>query len=109
MSDVKVELQEVKEESDSQASAPAAGDRGDRGAVAAGAGRVAAAVLVVAAAPRSPVASAPARAPRRRRVVQLTSERTAGSGSFSPDGTQIAYASAGEKRRQLGHLAEDRR
>jgi eukaryotic-like serine/threonine-protein kinase len=29
-------------------------------------------------------------------VVQLTSERWAGAGSFSPDGTQIAYASAGE-------------
>ena len=29
-------------------------------------------------------------------VVQLSSERWAGSGSFSPDGTQIAYASAGD-------------
>ena len=29
-------------------------------------------------------------------MVQLTSERWAGSGSFSPDGTQIAFASAGD-------------
>lgn len=29
-------------------------------------------------------------------VVKLSSERFAGSGSFSPDGTQIAYGSAGE-------------
>jgi dipeptidyl aminopeptidase/acylaminoacyl peptidase len=29
-------------------------------------------------------------------VAQLSSERWAGAGSFSPDGTQVAYASAGE-------------
>jgi Tol biopolymer transport system component len=38
---------------------------------------------------RRPALSAPT-------VVQLSSERWAGAGSFSPDGTQIAYASAGE-------------
>jgi eukaryotic-like serine/threonine-protein kinase len=95
MSDVKVELQEITEESDSQAAAPAGA-----APVARWARRpillVAAAVLVLATAAAvtlrrfgRPVPPAPA-------VVQLTSERRAAGGSFSPDGTQIAFSSAGE-------------
>jgi Tol biopolymer transport system component/serine/threonine protein kinase len=96
MSDVKVELEEVKEESDSQASAPpgaaAVKPRSRRRVMA----LAAAGVLVLAAATavtlwrhRRPELPPPT-------VVKLTSERFAGSGSFSPDGTQIAYGSAGE-------------
>jgi Tol biopolymer transport system component len=96
MADVKVELQELKEESDSQASAPAgaatATRRSRRRVMAwAAAGFL---VLAVAAAvtlwrlrrPELPPAT----------VVKLSLERFAGSGGFSPDGTQIAYGSAGE-------------
>ena len=96
MVDVKVELQEVKEESDSQAEAPA----GAAGAKRRSRRRVmawaAAGFLVLAAAAavslwrlRRPELPPPT-------VVKLTSERWAGSGSFSPDGTQIAYSSAGD-------------
>ena len=95
MADVRVELQEVREESDSQAAAAAGGAlavrrRWRRVAF------VVAAVLILGAATaltlwrlRGPELPPPS-------VVQLTSERRAGSGSFSPDGTQIAFASAGE-------------
>jgi Tol biopolymer transport system component len=94
MSDVKVELEEAKEESDSQARASAgvavskrrSGRRWTLWAVAVSIPAVAAAVALWAGRPALPPPS----------VVQLTSERWAGAGSFSPDGTQIAYASAGD-------------
>jgi len=98
MVDVRIELQEVKEESDSQASAPAGSATPKRRSrrrfmALAAAGFM---VLVLASAVamtlwrlRQPGLPPPT-------VVQLTSERWAGSSSFSPDGTQIAYASAGD-------------
>jgi Tol biopolymer transport system component/tRNA A-37 threonylcarbamoyl transferase component Bud32 len=97
MTDVKVELQEVKEESDSQAVAPGGGavarHRAWRRWLALGAagllilGTVAAVTLWRLRRPELPPPT----------VVQLTPTRRAGSGSFSPDGSQIAFASAGEK------------
>jgi Tol biopolymer transport system component/tRNA A-37 threonylcarbamoyl transferase component Bud32 len=96
MVDVRVELEELKEESDSQAATPAdaaaAKRRLRRRWTALGA------VAVLALATVAGVTLWHLRRPELPppTVVQLTSERWAGSGSFSPDGTQIAYASAGE-------------
>jgi Tol biopolymer transport system component len=97
MLDLKVELEEVKEESDSPAAAPAgaaaAKRRSRRRWIALGAagililGTVATVVLWRLRRPELPPPT----------LVKLTSERRVGSGSFSPDGTQIAFASAGEK------------
>jgi serine/threonine protein kinase len=94
--DLRVELQEVKEESDSQATAPAGAmtarhRRRRRWIITAAAGvpilaTVAAATLWWRPRPQVPPPT----------VVPLTGERHAGGGSFSPDGTQIAYSSAGE-------------
>jgi serine/threonine protein kinase/Tol biopolymer transport system component len=96
MVDVKVELEELKEESDSQALAPAAGASVKRRLrhrwIALGAavililGTVSAVVLRRLRRPELPPPT----------VVRLSSERYAGGGSFSPDGTQIAFAAAGE-------------
>jgi Tol biopolymer transport system component/tRNA A-37 threonylcarbamoyl transferase component Bud32 len=95
MSDVKVELQEIKEESDSQSGTPASVSvskgRSPRSVAWAAAGvlilaAVAAVTLWQLRRPEYPLPT----------VVQLSSERWAGSGSFSPDGSQIAYASAGD-------------
>jgi serine/threonine protein kinase/Tol biopolymer transport system component len=95
--DVKIELQEVKEESDSRAEAPTgaatAGRRRHRWWVIASAAGVLILATVVAAALwrlRQPERPPPT-------VVQLTSARQSHSGSFSPDGDRIAFASAGEK------------
>ncbi len=92
MSDVKVELREIKEESDSQGSTlvpPPKGRSWLHWIARAGAG---VSILSLAA-----VMSWRARAPTLPpTVVQLSSERWAGPGSFSPDGSQIAYASAGD-------------
>jgi Tol biopolymer transport system component len=94
MGDVRVELQELKEESDSQASAPAgaavARRRSQRRWL-----PVAVAVGLMAAA-ASVWRLRPAELPSPK-VVALTSARRAGGGSFSPDGTQIAFSSTGEK------------
>ncbi len=97
MGDVRVELEEVKEESDSQAvvlTDPAvAKSRFRRRWLAMGGVTVVVLGAVVAALfwpRRGPEVPPPT-------VVQITTEREAGSGSFSPDGTQIAYASSGEK------------
>jgi Tol biopolymer transport system component len=94
MGDMKVEMQEVKDESDSQASAPAAV------AIARRRSRrrwlpVAVAIGLVAAA-ASVWRLRPADLPLPT-VVALTSARRAGGGSFSPDGTQIAFSSTAEK------------
>ncbi len=99
VSDVKVELLELKEDSDSKAAMSGAGtavgatatrwSRWRRIALLATAVAIAAGVAVVVWRARRVELPAP-------RVVQLTSERFAGSGSFSPDGTQIAYASSGD-------------
>ena len=96
MADVKVELQELKEESDSQAKAPAgaaiARSRSRRRWMAwAAAGLL---ILATAAAVTLWYLRRPDLPPPT--VVQLTSARRAGAGSFSPDGTQIAYSSAGD-------------
>jgi Tol biopolymer transport system component len=96
MGDVKVELQELKEESDSQASAPAGAAAAKRRSRRRRVAWAMAGLLILAAATaltlwrlRRPDLPPPT-------VVQLTSARRAGAGSFSPDGTQIAYSSAGE-------------
>jgi len=96
MADVKIELQEVKEELEGRVSSPASGainlaDRSQRRLWAWGAAVLLA--LTGAAilwhlrqfAPMPPST-----------VVQISSQRFVGSGSFSPDGTQVAYASAGD-------------
>ena len=95
MLDVEVELQEVKEESDSRASG--------RAGVATRRPRwrrlawMAAGVIVLASTTvatlwrlRRPELPPP-------RLVQLSSARTAQSGSFSPDGNQMAFQSTGEQ------------
>ena len=96
MLDVKVELQEAKEESDSQATAPGgaavARRRSRRRAVA----WTAAAILILATATgvalwrlRRPELPAP-------RLVQLTWSGHETQATFSPDGSQIAFASDGD-------------
>ena len=93
MADVKVELQEVKEESRLT-------DLGTGRSVSATRRSVGARCPAV-----PPSASWPRRWPRRRQrraegpppVVALSSARHAGGGSFSPDGTQIVYQSAGRE------------
>jgi serine/threonine protein kinase len=107
MADVKIELEELKEDYDSQGSSPGRPahrppDK-SRWLPWSAAGLVILAAVATAMMWRARGDAAPAPV-----VVQLSSERWAGSGSFSPDGTQIAYASAGEDD-QLGHLVEDRR
>ncbi len=96
MVDVKLELEELKEESDSQASTPAGAAAGKRRSRRRFMALAAAGFVIVAAAAaatlwhvRRPELPPPT-------VVRLTSERWAGSGSFSPEGSQIAYGSAGD-------------
>ena len=96
MADVKVELQELKEESDSQAKAPAGAATATRRSRRRWMAWAAAGFLVLAAAAavtlwrlRRPELPAP-------RLVQLVSARLAQHGSFSPDGNQIAFRSTGE-------------
>jgi Tol biopolymer transport system component len=95
MSDVKVQLLEVKEAADSgsavSAAQPVTRTRPWRRRAAWGA----AALLLLAA---SSLAVRRLWQPDRQppTVVQLTSERRAGAGSFSPDGTQVVYQSPGD-------------
>jgi Tol biopolymer transport system component/tRNA A-37 threonylcarbamoyl transferase component Bud32 len=95
MSDVKVDLQELKEESDSKPTTGAGGGATSHGPRRRLVVLTATGLLILAVAGgtlwrlRGPALPPPT-------VVQLSSERWAGAGSFSPDGTQIAYASAGE-------------
>jgi Tol biopolymer transport system component len=96
MSDVKVHLQEVKESVDSGHASTvaqlAAGRRPWLRRAAWGAAAVLLLVVALAAGRRLWRHEAPAPT-----VVQLTSERRAGAGSFSPDGTQVVYQSFGER------------
>jgi eukaryotic-like serine/threonine-protein kinase len=91
--DLKVELQEVKEESDSQAAVSA-------GAVARRSRRVQRALAVAGVVLLLTVAAAlwylRQGEPPTPRLVPLTAVRHAHTGSFSPDGSQIAFAAAGE-------------
>jgi len=93
MTDLKVELQEVKEETDSQAAVPAAAARRrsrQRFAwIAAGVSVLALATVALWQLGRKELP-----APR---LVQLTAARYAVRASFSPDGNQIAFGSTGEK------------
>jgi Tol biopolymer transport system component/predicted Ser/Thr protein kinase len=94
MSDVKVQLLEVKEATESRsvaAAQPAAGRRLWLRRAAWGAAAILLLAVAVAAVWRLWPRELPAPT-----VVQLTSEREAGAGSFSPDGTQVVYASLGE-------------
>ena len=100
MGDVRVELQELKETFDSGPPAPAGAKtlpstRTPRRAIMGGIGvAILSGVVVVLWRTWQPtVLSTVTVAPT---LVQLTSERRAGSGSFSPDGTQIVFSSAGE-------------
>ena len=100
MGDLRVELQELKETFDSGPPV-AAGLRAlpstgmPRRAIMGGIGVVilAAGAVLLWRTWQPVVLSTVTAAPT---LVQLTSERRAGSGSFSPDGTQIAFSSAGE-------------
>jgi Tol biopolymer transport system component len=97
MTDLKVELQEVKEESDSQATAPGGGAVAKRRSWPhrlAWAGTAAVILAAITAVTLWRLWRHEVPSPT---VVQLSSERYAGSGSFSPDGTQIAFASSGDK------------
>jgi hypothetical protein len=91
MVDVKVELQELKEEFDSQASASSGAAVAKRRSRRRHMAWAAGGILVVAAGAavtlwrlRRPELPPPT-------VVKLSLERFAGSGSFSPEGTQIAF------------------
>jgi serine/threonine protein kinase len=92
--DVRVELLELREDSDSQVATGAA--NGPRPSRRRWVALLAAAVAIVGG---GVVAVWRARRVERSAptLVQLTSERQANRGSFSPDGTQIAFASSGEK------------
>ena len=97
MLDMKVEPQEVKEEPDSQATAP--------GGVAAAKRRyrrrwvalVAVGVVVLAAVTTVTLWRLHRSELPAPRLVQLTWTPQAGSGSFSPDGSQFAFASTGDR------------
>jgi eukaryotic-like serine/threonine-protein kinase len=99
IADVKVELLELKEDSESQAAkggAPAAAGGARRGSrrrrivlAALGVALVAGAGVAAFWRARPPVLPPPS-------VVRLTSAQRVGPGSFSPDGTQIVFASAGD-------------
>jgi Tol biopolymer transport system component len=87
-SDLKVELDELREEGSAAASAPVAAKRFTLASRRVS--MVIAAALVAAVAVGYWRVDDPAPSPV---ITRLTSEHDAGAGSFSPDGTQIAYAS----------------
>jgi Tol biopolymer transport system component len=95
--DLKIELQEVKEESDSQAEAPVGvaisrHRRRRRWTVGMAVG-----VLILAAAAAVTLWRMGRAEPPAPEVAQITSARQAHAGSFSPDGDEVVFASAGEK------------
>ncbi len=93
VADVRIELQELNEESDSRTSSPAGAAAAERASwrrsAALGAGLL---VLAIAGVALWRVRGSPLPPPT---VLQVSSERWASMGSFSPDGTQIAYSSGG--------------
>jgi Tol biopolymer transport system component len=96
MGDVRLELEELLEASATGTAAaagiPSAPARTRRRRVAgalAGLAVLAVAAVVWQSRRRESTAPSPS-------VIQLSTERWAGGGSFSPDGTQVAYASAGD-------------
>jgi Tol biopolymer transport system component len=93
MSDVKVQLLEVKEAEDSGSAVSAAPPTTRRWLQRAAWGAAAILLLAVASAAVRRLWQAERPAPI---VVQLTSERRAGAGSFSPDGNQVVYQSPGD-------------
>ncbi len=100
VSDVKVELLEVKEAADSGSAVSAVQPVARTRPWLRRAGWGAAAILLLAvgllAVQRLSRPQLPAQT-----VVQLTTERRAGAGSFSPDGTQVVYQSLGETGNNL--------
>jgi serine/threonine protein kinase len=94
ISDVKVELLEVKEDSESHP--VAGGDAGPRRSRRRRIALIAAAVVIVAGLAVAAWRLRPV-APPPPVLVQLSSERQAHGGTFSPDGNQIVFASTGEK------------
>jgi Tol biopolymer transport system component len=100
MLDVKIELQEVKEESDSQAAAPAVlADRRSRWRRLAWLGAGAAVLTLVAGTTLWRLRKNELPPPR---LIQLGWTAHDSGGTFSPDGSQIAFASAGDKGDQPG-------
>jgi Tol biopolymer transport system component/tRNA A-37 threonylcarbamoyl transferase component Bud32 len=100
--DLRVELREVKEESDSQAETPSGvlttkHRRLRRWIIAAAAGALILATAVTVVLWRMGRTEPPA-----PEVVQLTWTGRDGEGTFSPEGDQIAYASRGEKGEEPG-------
>jgi len=95
MLDVKVELQEVKEESDSQSAAPTsrvAAIRSRRRRIAwTATGAMVIAVLAAGMLGRR------RQSPPSPTLVPLTAAGQAHGGSFSPDGSQLAFASPGDR------------
>ena len=87
-SDLKVELEDVRDES---AARGAGSTPRSRRVLVLAAAAVLVAAAAVATASRWSWSALPAPT-----VVQITSEQRAGSGSFSPDGTQVAFSSVGE-------------
>ena len=95
MADVKLELEDIAEGLDSSATRSASGPTRTgrsrrRWLAAAAAGFVLLAVAIVLWYLRRPPPLPPA-------VTQLSTERWAGGGTFSPDGAQIAYSAAGDE------------
>jgi Tol biopolymer transport system component len=97
MGDVKVELQEVKQESDARASAPPGAASARRRSRRRWTALTAAGCLVLAAATAVTVWRLRLGKLPEPRVVLLAPSRITVGGAFSPDGTQIAFGSPGEK------------
>jgi Tol biopolymer transport system component/serine/threonine protein kinase len=97
MADVKIELQEVSEELKGRVASAASGAASNRGGESRRRGWTwgAAVLLALTGAATLWHLRQPASVPPST-VVQISSKRFSGSGSFSPDATQVAFASAGD-------------